>query len=346
MAFLYDGGSGVRHEVGVSVLLRDLVVERADGDRERLPVADLRLLDRSRAGLVIERPAIDGWRLRVPAPVAPEVDALFPRAAGYGGWIDRIGLWPAVAGFGALSALVLALGYFAPTLLAPLVPRSVEQAYGDALVGDFGGKYCSSALGDAALKRLTARLDPQPGELNVRVVDLPVVNAAALPAGNIVLFDKLFEEVETPEELAGILAHEIAHVRRRHVTAAMLREFGISIFTTALGGTTAGNVEGFVALTFTRRAEGEADGEAIAMMERAAISPAPTARFFKRLKKLEAPETRLDPAFAYLSSHPLSGARAKRFESAARRGAAYTPALTDREWAELRAICSTRSPGG
>jgi hypothetical protein len=47
---------------------------------------------------------------------------------------------------------------------------------------------------------------------------------------------------------------------------------------------------------------------------------------------------------AYLSSHPLSSAREKTFEAAAVKGASYRPALTPREWTELRAICSSRPP--
>jgi hypothetical protein len=343
-AHLYDGNSAVRH---------DVAVEAADGMvrlsipgvwDEEVPLSELSLAERSGGGLTLVRPGMQGWRLRIPGVVPSEIDRLFPRCHGYGRWIDRIGLWWAVGVSGAVSAGVLAFGYFAPTVLAPLVPPSVERAYGETLVGDFGGKYCSSPAGNAALRKLTAELDAHPQDLNVRVVDVPVVNAAALPAGNIMIFDKLFEEVDSPDELAGILAHEIAHVRHRHVTAALLREFGIGVFTTALGGTTAGRVDGFVSLSFTRRAEADADQGAIDMLRRAGISPVPTAGFFRRLKKLEANVGRLAPAMAYLSSHPLSSAREKRFEAAAVKGASYRAALTPREWAELRAICSTRPP--
>lgn len=341
---LYDGASAVRHDVAVDATAGALRLSIPGVWEEEVPVAQLALAERSRAGLTLVRPELQGWRLRIPAPVVPEIDRLFPRRHGYGRWIDRIGLWWAVGACAAASAGVLVFGYFAPTLLAPLVPPSVERAYGAALVGDFGGKYCSSPAGDAALRKLTAELDPHPEELNVRVVDVPVVNAAALPAGNIMIFDKLFEEVDSPDELAGILAHEIAHVRRRHITAALLREFGIGVFTTALGGTTAGRVDGFVSLSFTRRAEADADQGAIEMLKRADISPVPTAGFFKRLQKAEGDPGRFEPAIAYLSSHPLSSAREKKFEAAAAKNGRYRPALTPREWTELRAICSSRPP--
>jgi Zn-dependent protease with chaperone function len=341
-AWLYDGHSGLRHSVKVEPQGRCLQLVHDGEPLEGVPVEQLSVLDRSAAGLTLGREAAPGWRLKLLAP-PPEIAALFPAKASYGGWIDRIGLWRATALFASLSAAVIGIGYLAPSALAPLVPASVEKAYGDALVGDFGGKYCASPIGSAALQRLASRLDGKAGDLNIRVVDLPIVNAAALPAGNIVLFDKLFETVDGPDELAGILAHEIAHVRRRHVTAAMIREFGIGIFAAALGGTTGGQVDGFVALSFTRRAEREADAEAIAMLKRAGISPRPTAAFFKRLGKAEKELDRFGPALAYMSSHPLSAEREKLFSDAAK-GGRYTPALSSREWTELRAICSTRPP--
>lgn len=341
MAHLYDGTTARRYDVEVRPEVDGLRLA-GDGWETVLPAEDLLVLDRGRRELTLGHRHQDGWRLRIEDP-ASELVRMFPGGSGYGAWIDRIGLWRATATFGAVAAVVVTLGFFAPTLLAPLVPQSVEKAYGNALVGDFGGKYCTGTDGRQALARLARRLDPNAAELNIRVVDLPIVNAAALPAGNIVLFDKLFETVESPDELAGILAHEIAHVRQRHVTAAMIREFGVGIFATALGGTTGGQVDGFVALSFTRRAEREADAEAIAMLRRAGISPKPTARFFARLGKAEKNLDRFGPALAYISSHPLSGERATQFTQAAGT-ASYTPALSPREWTELRAICSTRPP--
>jgi beta-barrel assembly-enhancing protease len=338
--WLYDGRSGVRHAV-------ELRLEQAgihlfhDGDPlETVSVSELSVTDRSASGLVLARAGQAGWRLKLAAPVPAEIEALFPPGGGYGRWIDRIGLWRAAAAFTAVSAMAVTIGFLAPAMLAPLVPQAVEKLYGDALVGDFGGKYCSSAAGERALRRLATRLDPRASELNIRVVDAPIVNAAALPAGNIVLFDRLFTAVQSPDELAGILAHEIAHVRKRHVTAALIREFGVGVFAATLGGTTGGRVDGFVALNFTRRAEQEADDDAIARLQRAGISPRPTSRFFAELGKLEGNGGRFGAAAVYLSSHPLSKDRERKFAGAARKGARYTPALTAEEWRAVRAICA------
>lgn len=338
-ALLYDGSSALRHRVDAELFGDVLVLSQPDW-REEVPVAQLSISDRSPTGLTLLHGDRPGWRLRVAGPVPREFARRFGGRSGYGRWIDKAGLWPAALAFTGVSALVLAVGYFLPTWAAPLVPQSVERAYGEALVGDFGGKYCSGADGRQALAALTAKLDADPASLNIRVVDLPLVNAAALPAGNVMIFNGLLRDVSGPDELAGILAHEIAHVRERHVTAALLREFGVGIFTTAIGGGMAGQVDGFVSLSFTRRAEKEADDGAIARLNRAEVAPAATAAFFRRLKKVETVGMgRFEPAMAYLSSHPLSAEREKKFQAASK-GKSYRPALGDAEWKALRGICA------
>jgi len=344
MAALYDGLSAVRHEVAVRRDGDALTLAGAHGGTERVPLAELFVVERRAGALTLGRHGADGWRLRLPAPVDPELHSAFPPTPGYGRWIDRLGLWPALGTFTAVSAAVVALGWFAPALLAPLVPPAVEKAYGTALIGDFGGHYCSSAAGSAALGKLVAKLDADPSDLKVRVIDFDMVNAAALPANHIVLFDALLETVNGPDELAGVLAHEIAHVRERHVTAAMLRQFGVGIFAATLGGAVGSNVDGFVALSFTRGAEQEADDAAIARLNAARISPAPTARFFAALAEREGALAGI-PAMAYLSSHPLSADRKRLFEQAADKRISYVPALTPAEWQALKTICAPPKRG-
>ncbi|MCF8110702.1 MAG: M48 family metalloprotease [Desulfobacteraceae bacterium] len=60
-------------------------------------------------------------------------------------------------------------------------------------------------------------LPPQPFEYKFYVIDQDGVNAFAGPAGNIFIFSGLFEVMDSEGELAGIIAHEIAHVSARHI---------------------------------------------------------------------------------------------------------------------------------
>ena len=66
--------------------------------------------------------------------------------------------------------------------------------------------------------RLAAALPPAERRYQFRaaLIDRPVVNAFALPGGRIFVFTGLLDRVQKPEELAGVLAHEMAHVTQRH----------------------------------------------------------------------------------------------------------------------------------
>ena len=72
-----------------------------------------------------------------------------------------------------------------------------------------------------------------------------------------------------PEALAGVLAHEVAHVRRRHVTEALIRELGIGALIRLFAGNVGANAEQIVSLSYTRENEAQADSDAIAMLRRA-----------------------------------------------------------------------------
>ncbi|HEY6916788.1 MAG TPA: M48 family metallopeptidase [Allosphingosinicella sp.] len=339
--WLYDGVTAVRRTVRVE---RD-----GSGWRLLLEEGDAESLDPSRLQPVETRGETEiygwkdrpGWRLGLYKPLDPDFAAALPRMTIYGRWIDRIGLWRA-AGIGiAASAALLLLVNRLPDLLAPLVPFSWEQKYGDALLGDADARLCAAPTGQKALDAMAARLSPSAGHYKVRVADIPIVNAVALPGGNIVIFKALLDEAEGPDEVAGVLGHEIAHVENRDVTRALIRQYGFSLSLSALGGPVGGNIETLSAARYSREAEARADGGSIAALARARISPLPTARFFERLAAAEKGAGGLAEPLAYLGSHPLSETRRQRFVASARKGAAYRPALSAQEWLQLREICAT-----
>lgn len=338
--WLYDGTSGVRHEVEATAEGNALRLAFADGRSEALDPALLKPGEVRADAMTIGHRDVPGWRLSLPDPIDPALAALLPRPERYGGLIDRFGLWPAAGVAATISAAVLAIGWFAPAWLTPLVPESWERGYGEALVGDFGGEFCRTPAGTAALAKMATRLDPQAQELNIRVVDIDMVNAAALPGGNIVIFRGLLAEADGPDEVAGVLAHEIAHVRNRHVTEAMLRQFGVGLLVATLGGSTGGNVESILSLSYSRSAEREADADAIAALREAGVSPLPTARFFAKLGRLEGELGDFSQAMGYLSTHPLSRTRQQAFAKSAEKQRRYAPSLDKAEWAALRSICT------
>jgi Zn-dependent protease with chaperone function len=337
--WLYDGESAVRYEARIRRDGASLVVDLDDG--RSLAVAPESLVHLESRGdcEVYGRDELPGWRLAVRDSAALAVSGAGRHS--YGRWIDRIGLWKAAGLAILVSAAVLFAADRFPVWIAPYVPQAWEKNFGDTLVGDFGGKFCRGAGGQAALDKLARELSPGSAGLNVRVVDIKLVNAAALPGGNIVVFDELLSQADGPDEVAGVLAHEIAHIKRRHVTQAMIRQYGFSALIGAFGGSAGSNIDMIDSLHYSRGAEAEADADAIETLRRANISPVPTARFFDRLGRQEKKLGRLGAGLEYISTHPLTGEREQRFRASAVAGHAYRPALSRDEWEALADICRT-----
>lgn len=281
-----------------------------------------------------------GWRLGFPAPPLPAVAAKLPAQRRYGGWIDRFGLWRSTAVLACVAALVVAGVLRTPALVARLVPASVDRELGDLMLGDFGRHGCAAPAGQAALAALRQRIDPGDPALELHVVAIPLVNAVTLPGGRIVIFSGLLRQARSPDEVAGVIGHELGHVRHRDVTAALIRELGLSVLLGGLEGHVGGYTNTLLATAYGRNAEAGADAYAIRALSAASISPLPTAAFFRRLGKGREGEERM---FAYVASHPVSADRAHAFEASVAKGAAYRPSLDPAQWKALQAICAGQS---
>jgi predicted Zn-dependent protease len=211
------------------------------------------------------------------------------------------------------------------------------------------GRACSTPAGDAAAAALLARLQgPLPDEpVRLTIIDKPIVNAMALPGGQVVLFDKLIAQAQSPDELAGVLAHELSHIKARDSERALVRQLGLSLLLQSLGGDIGSGADTLLMLSASREAEAAADDGAVALLRRAGIATAPTADFFERQMgagKAAAPGKAADDRPLALladitSSHPDSGSRSRLFKAAGR-GQAVTPALDAAQWQALRQMCA------
>ncbi len=340
---LYDGTTAYPHAVRVGLLSDDRIVVTTDsGHSQSVPLDQLTRSGEGGSTIRLGRSDVPGWRLLLEPPIAPDLLAGLPGSGRFGGWIDRVGLAKAAVGFAVIAAAVLAVGYSAPHWIAPHVPLSWERNLGDAIVGDFGELRCRNPEGQRALNELAERVEPgvtKPGERQIRfaALDVNIFNAAALPGGHIIVFKQAIAETRDPDELAGIIAHEIAHVRRRHVTEALVRELGIGALVRLFAGGIGANAQQIMALRYTRANEAEADADAIQALRRAGIDPRATARLFARLGNDERRGVALD--VEWLESHPASRDRAARFAAAYRPAAKTAPALTQQQGDELFNVC-------
>lgn len=338
----YDGKSAVKRKVEVQNIGQQFFLLETERRHGPFAFADLQYVTRTGDADVYGLSGVDGWRLLVSGPVPAELAALLPAPRKYGGWIDRLGFGKAAIAFTLLSAAAVAVVLLSPQWLAPLIPSSLDKKLGDALVGDFGGRFCSTPAGDAALKKLVNALDEQPQDLRVEVAKIDMINAVALPGGNVILFDGLLKQARSPDEVAGVLAHEIGHVREKHVMQALLRQMGLAVVLGGIDGNSGALVNNMLAMSYSRESEAEADAHSMKALGQANISPVGTASFFDRLSNLDgsAGDEADRGITGYLTSHPLSRSRKEAFEKSIVKGANYKPALTPSEWNELKTMCT------
>lgn len=281
-----------------------------------------------------------GWRLGFDGPPPAGIAPLLPAASRYGGIFDRFGLVRAAGVCAAVAAALVVVGLKAPGWIAPHIPLAWEERLGDAMVGDFGGRLCRTPEGTRALTRLVARVDPGHSARTISVANIPIVNAITLPGGRVILFDGLLQQARSGDEVAGVLGHELGHVRHRDTLTALVRQLGLSVILGGFSGNVGGYVNGLLSLSYGRDAERAADSNAIEALAAADISPLDTAGFFRRLGSAE-PKGDIAAATGWISTHPLSDERRARFETGFERGRIYTPALDAQDWAALRRMCKS-----
>jgi len=165
-------------------------------------------------------------------------------------------------------------------------------------------------------KRILATLENQPFEYEFYVLNTPEINAFAVPGGKVFFNSGLMQMVESEDELAGVMAHEIGHVVARHI--ARQSEQGLKLGLATLGallagiflgpqaaaalGVTAQAASATVMLKYSREHEDEADYLGLKFMERAGYDPRAMATMLKKIRRVSGPASSDPPA--YLLTHP------------------------------------------
>jgi predicted Zn-dependent protease len=250
----------------------------------------------------------------------------------------------------AAPILVVALWLAIPPaarFLTDRIPATVENRLGDSAIASLtqGWPICTDAHGTTVLAALVRTLSSPVGSESrprqVVVVDGAMNNAFALPGGHIVILRGLLDKAASPDQVAGVLAHEMSHVHHRHALAATSRAIGVSALATlvlgdatGLAGTVGGALIGF---SYSRPDEETADADAVSLLNRVGIDPEGLASMFETFGA----EGWNPPTL--LSSHPDLADRAGKVR-AGRAASAYRPALTPDQWTALKRICATVTP--
>ncbi len=174
--------------------------------------------------------------------------------------------------------------------------------------------------------RISAHANDGDHKFTFFVVDDPNINAFALPGGYIGIHTGLLDATRNESELAGVLAHEVAHVTQRHIARAIHANQRQSILNTAimlgavLAGAAGGSsdaMQGAIAvaqgtamqqqINFTRSNEYEADRVGIEALAEAGFNPDGMASFFEVISRDTRPHEARLPEF--LRTHPVSSSR-------------------------------------
>ena len=355
--FYYDGQTADRLEVTVSIAGGGLAIQKPDGSTTVWPVGEIRQTQGSFSSeqLRIERGSDPVEVLFVTQAGLPAaIRQAFPhtRTSVKGSRSTAVLLsWTA----GIVAATIAAYMWGAPLFagwLAPRVPPSWEVSLGQRVEMQMApsSRQCGDSASLEALRTVLGRLTRASGntEYAFRMVVLrdSSVNAFAAPGGFIAVHSGLVQAATTPEQFAGVLAHEIQHVLQRHSTRAIIRETPLRLAISAVAGggafETAASVAGSLgALRYRRADESEADREGVRLLEAARIDPNGAVEIMRTLqaKGMDAPRF-----VTYLSSHPHTTQRVADLESLVRASTVRpTPLMESGAWERVRRLCATQA---
>jgi Zn-dependent protease with chaperone function len=351
-AIFFDGMSSRRRAVGLA--FADQLEISADEPIAAWSYGDIRRADSPSGTLrltCLTAPPLARLEIRdaaVAAELTSRCTRLDENVPGRGGVAKIVG-WSLAAAV-SIVAMVLFGVPLAADRLTPLVPQALERRLGEVADGQvkvvFGNQVCGNAAGQRAFAKLVNTLRETAGldtSVQSAVLSSPIPNAFALPGGKVYLFRGLLAKAENADEIAGVLAHELGHLRHRDNMRELIYNGGSAF----LIGLLFGDITGSGALIFTsrslvrasysREAEQNADSFAIEVMHRLGRSPKPMGELLFRVTGKEG-----DHSLSILASHPLTENRLARM-SKEDQPASGPPLLTAEEWASLKAICSAKN---
>ncbi|MBR0712261.1 M48 family metallopeptidase [Bradyrhizobium liaoningense] len=349
----FDGVSSRRRHVTLT-LGETLEIVEEGGTPARWAYADIRRAD-SPAGLLrlacTAAPPLARLEIR-DAALAADVIARCPRLDEH--QTSRRGIAKIVGWSVAAAVSIVCVVLFGVPLaadrLAPLVPKPVERRIGDAaevqMKTIFGRSVCEDPAGKAAFTKLVNRLRDAAGleddSMTAGVLPTAVPNAFALPGGKVFVLKGLLDKAESPDEIAGILAHELGHLKHHDNMRGLIYNGGTSFLIGLLFGDVTGSSavifasRSVVEASYSREAETAADTFAIEIMHKLGRSPKPAAELMFRITGKEGGSGLTN----ILASHPLTEDRLARMTKEDR-PVSGPPLLTDKEWHALKLICGS-----
>jgi beta-barrel assembly-enhancing protease len=224
--------------------------------------------------------------------------------------------WLIGAGLVTLVIVVLLVGWGA-RWLAPRLPFATEVSLARQWIDKptLPEHAQHTAALQALARRVAAKMALPPGmELAVAYEPGALVNAYASLGGRIRVSEGLLRKLPSEDALAAVLAHEIAHVKHRHVAANAGRGIALSLLLSLLSADAGaeaaqallGNMTSLALLRYSREQESEADDEAVAAVVALYGHAGGMVELFE---SLGGATSDIDQPIELLRSHPMTAAR-------------------------------------
>ncbi len=209
-----------------------------------------------------------------------------------------------------------------------LVPVSEEKQLGAQMSAEIESK--TRPLNNPAVvdyvravgnRVASASANPDHWTFTFKVLDDPkTVNAFAIPGGTLYVYTGLLKAAQNEAQLAGVMAHEVAHVTSRHMAQRMVAQLGLeTVLGLALGrdpnrlAQIASSVAAQGALLKNSRdEEAEADSKGVVACARAGYDPHALPAFFQILKGQEGASPGV---LTFLSDHPATEDRIQALDA-------------------------------
>lgn len=354
-----DGVRATSHNATVRIVGDSLELAGIGLDTLHWRLVRLRLLEKPEGelpGTLAPDPALPARILFADASLVAALHDATPRK----GWRGRVD-WVAARNLakwigGALASILFVLFVAIPLAagqLAQAIPADFERQFGAKVVDTLAAsivrgrkrQFCADNSSQPLLAEIVRRLEERANlhiPLTVRIVDSVGINAFAGPGGQIVVLRGLLDFANAPEELIGVLAHEVAHVERRDPMRGMIRSaavgavvgmvFGDPIFFSSV----AALATFYIGISYSREVETATDARAFELLAEIGVPSVPMGTLLARIEAAVGMPT--SGLLAHLSTHPPSS---ERMAAAARAPSSTWPRweIEERQWRALKTVC-------
>ena len=229
-----------------------------------------------------------------------------------------------LGGFFVVAVVSMILVRWQSERLSAYIPAEAEQSIGRrAFEQSFAPRIVAlpedlQPTWKALIDRVVANERLNGHNVEIHLVKEPVANAFAFPGGFVAVTTELVLKAESPEEILGVVAHELGHVIHRHAIKGLAGDIGMFVFAGLLFGVT--DVYSVAALSatrihqleYSREQELDADITGLHILSDAKISHKGLKDFFSRPKELPG-----EKVPRWLSTHPLDEERVANIEKRA-----------------------------